>query len=52
MSGTGGQFLSNFITAAKTKNNQAIQLSVFGNSHANNLIDFIFSGSTTKLYRL
>jgi hypothetical protein len=47
MSGTGGQFLSNFITAAKTKNNQAIQLSVFGNSHANNLIDFIFSGRSS-----
>jgi len=44
MSGTGGQFLSSFITAAKTKNNQAIRLSLFGNAHTNNLLDFSLPG--------
>ena len=44
MSGTGGQFLSSFITAAKTKNNQAIHLSLFGNAHTNNLLDFSLPG--------
>ena len=40
MSGTGGQFLSNFITAAKNKNNDLMDLSEHGNAHSNNLLDF------------
>jgi hypothetical protein len=40
MSGTGGQFLSNFITAAKNNNKKEIVLSPYGNAHENNLIDF------------
>jgi len=40
MSGTGGQFLSNFITAAKNNNKYNIYLSVHGNAHQNNLSDF------------
>ena len=40
MSGTGGQFLSNFITAAKNKNNDLVYLSEHGNAHFNNLLDF------------
>jgi hypothetical protein len=41
ISGTGGQFLSNFITAAKNNNKYDIALSVHGNAHQNNLSDFI-----------
>jgi hypothetical protein len=41
ISGTGGQFLSNFITAAKNNNKHNIALSVHGNAHQNNLSDFI-----------
>jgi hypothetical protein len=43
MSGTGGQFLSNFITAAKNKNNYLMDLSKHGNAHSTNLLDFSFS---------
>lgn len=43
MSGTGGQFLSNFITAAKNKNFEHIVLSEHGNAHTNNLLDFLFN---------
>jgi len=47
MSGTGGQFLSNFITAAKNNNKKEIILSSYGNAHENNLIDFVTSDHST-----